>query len=83
MTDPTPIADATIENHAGLFVLRPQTPAALAWLQAHAAVEAWQWTAGGIAIDGAAYAGELVSAMRRDGLTVIAAPGGPSDPSVH
>ena len=78
-----PIADATIENHRGLFILRPETPAALAWLQAHAAVESWQWIAGGLAIDGAAYARELVAGMEADGLTVIDAPGGPSEPAVH
>jgi hypothetical protein len=78
-----PIADATIETHRGLFVLRPQTPAALAWLQAHAAVEAWQWIAGGLCIDGAAYARELVAGMTADGLTVVDAPGGPSEPAIH
>ena len=78
-----PIVDATIENSRGLFVLRPQSPAALAWLQAHAAVEPWQWIAGGLCIDGAAYARDLVAGMTADGLTVIDAPGGPSEPAVH
>jgi hypothetical protein len=78
-----PIADATIESHRGLYVLRPQSPAALAWLQAHAAVDSWQWIAGGLCIDGATYARELVAGMEADGLTVIDAPGGASDPAVH
>ena len=85
MTAPTdrPIADATIENHRGLYVLRPQTAAALAWLQRNAAVDSWQWSAGGLCIDGAAYAGALVAGMIADGLTVIDAPDGPTDPAVH
>ena len=78
-----PIADATIETHLGLFILRPETAAARAWLQMHAVVEAWQWIAGGLAIDGAAYARDLVAGMTADGLTVIDAPGGPSAPAVH
>ena len=78
-----PVPDATIEAHAGLFVLRPETPAALAWLQQHAAVEAWQWIAGGLCIDGAAYARDLVAGMTADGLTVIDAPAGPAEPAVR
>lgn len=71
------IVDAMIANHAGLFVVHPQTARALAWLQRHAAAESWQWHDGGLVIDGASYARPLVEAMMVEGLTVTDAPAEP------
>ena len=64
--------DVELADTLGLCVLRPLTPAGLAWLRQHAVAESWQWYGGGLCVDGHAYTAALVEGMREDGLTVAA-----------
>jgi hypothetical protein len=63
-------ADVTIVNHAGLFVVQPETAAAPAWLEARYPAEAWQWQNGPLVIDGREYAEPIAAALVEAGSTV-------------
>jgi hypothetical protein len=62
-------ADVLVEAHGSLFLLRPLTPQAQAWVDAHVALEGWQWLGRAFAVEGR-YLSDLLTGMEGDGLTV-------------
>ncbi len=71
--------DVTIENQRGLFLLRPQTDAGRAWLEANVRAEKWQWIDGALAIDGQEYMQPIVVAMIDAGLQLTNVQPGTTD----
>ncbi len=61
-------SDVCIENHGSLFVFRPMTPAARAWIEENVSEES-MWWAGGLVVE-SRYARDLAAGMLADGLRV-------------
>jgi len=61
--------DVRVENHGTIFMIRPQTKAAEAWIEANVQTEGWQWMGKGLGVDHR-YAENLVAGMIENGLVV-------------
>ena len=62
-------ADVSIENEGGIFMFRPLTRKAQAWVKANVPLESWQWFGGAFSVDHH-YAGQLAQGMKEDGLAI-------------
>ena len=69
--------DVTVEDRGSIWVFHADSEAGADWLRDRVVSSAYQWEAGGLAIDHR-YAADLVAAMRDDGLSVSGP--GPTDP---
>ena len=63
--------DARVEGHGTVYLVRPLTRSALAWLTEHTAEDA-QWLGNGLAVEHR-YVADLVAGLREHGFTVEAA----------
>ena len=61
--------DVMVDRHGSIVGLAPLTPAGREWIEAHCQTEPWQWLAGVLNVD-MRYAGDIVTGMQADGLTV-------------
>lgn len=69
-THPTSKPDFFVENHGTIFLLRPNTPEAKAWLEEHTpADEDHQYLGNALCVEHR-YILDIVDGIRNDGLTV-------------
>jgi hypothetical protein len=61
--------DFTFSEHGSICLLRPNNDAADAWMREHLAIEQAQFFGSAIAIE-ARYAGDILTGLTNDGLTV-------------
>ncbi len=61
-------ADFTVTDHGTIFLLRPNTPAAQAWMDEHLQAEQYQMFGTAVAVEHR-YIADIVEGIQADGLT--------------
>ncbi len=61
-------ADFTVTGHGTIFLLRPNTPAAQAWMDEHLQAEQYQMFGTAVAVEHR-YIADIVEGIQADGLT--------------